>query len=298
MPIEDNTLIVVKPFQEAGYVSIVELWGRGQQPVAYKHCTNTIRTKVCHYPGYGPIAGNGSENLQNCKEGEDIDIYNGKDRIVWLSGFDSDEFALSTDGACLVNELEKFGDVNGLMIPWFCVGHSQHFLSPRNKLVTETYTQRMTGAGGLDKAFMRFYFIDHLSNSHVGTFKNRKPAVDENFQLMDYHRNGKYPARQFYDNAKEIENRINSTYPKYRLYHYMTKSVEHLVKKWSRGQADHIDEWGRSAKRPLVQIVEWLKGFATEWIKNDETVLPMAKIVNDVLNGPKKSSTTGGYTLE
>ena len=65
----------------------------------------------------------------------------------------------------------------------------------------------------------------------------------------------------------------------------MTKSVEHLVKKWSRGMADYKDEWGRSMKRPLDIVIGWLKGFATEWKSEDKSALEMARIVRTVLYG-------------
>jgi hypothetical protein len=108
IPVADNTLEVLRPFQEAGYVSVVEIEGSGQQPEVNKDCVSTIAKKACHYPGYGPIAGNGSEHIKNCAPHEDPDIYQGKDRVVWLSAFDSDEFALSMDGSCMNDELMKY----------------------------------------------------------------------------------------------------------------------------------------------------------------------------------------------
>lgn len=281
IPVMDNTREVLKAFEEAGYVSVVEVRGSGKQPDVYDQCVHTIRRKVCHYPGYGPLAGNGSDSLADCTPHEDPDVYMGKDRVVWLSAFDSDEFALSMDGACMIDELGRYDNYNGLMIPWFCMGHSQHFLTPKDTLVTEAYTHRMPGVGGLDKAFNRFYCIDHLPNSHAAVFKNKQMAVDEFFNYSNYEQVGKYPARHFKDQLSEI----NATFPKYRLYHYMTKSVEHLVKKWSRGMADYQDQWGRSMKRPLDIIIGWLKGFAMEWKSEDQSALEMAKVVRTVLYG-------------
>ena len=281
IPMTDHTLEALRPFEEAGFVSVIKVEGSGKQPDVYDQCVKTIRQKICHYPGYGPLVGNGSETLKDCAPHEDPDMYNGKDRVVWLSAFDSDEFALSMDGACMIDELAKYNEYNGLMIPWFCMGHSQHFLTPKDKLVTEAYTHRMPGVGGLDKAFNRFYCIDRLPNSHVATFKNKKMAVDEFYEYSNYEQVGKYPAKHFKDELFEI----NATYPKYRLYHYMTKSVEHLVKKWNRGMADYKDQWGRSMKRPLDIIVGWLKGFATEWSSEDKSALEMSRIVRTVLYG-------------
>ena len=139
----------------------------------------------------------------------------------------------------------------------------------------------MRGVGGLDKAFNRFYCIDRLLNSHVALFKNRKMAVDEFYDYSNYEEVGEYPAKHFKDEKGEI----NGTYPKYRLYHYMTKSVEHLVKKWSRGMADYKDQWGRSQKRPLETIIGWLKGFASDWDIEDKSALEMAAVVRTVLTG-------------
>jgi len=297
-PLADNSLTVLKPFVEAGFVTIFNMTGTDRQKDAYPHCIELIKRKTCRYVGYGPLtpanvtvpvteaaAGAGASGFHvvelgvadadDCRAGEDMDVFLGKDRPVWMAGFDSDEFAIATDDKCYLDILQQYANYNGLMIPWLCFGHSNKFLTPRDQLVTEAYTHRMWGGGGFDKAFNRVFSIKKMTNSHVAIFRDGKFASDEFFKLTNYEKAPEY----------NFTEEVGRVMPKYRLHHYMTKSVEHLVKKWSRGVADRRDEWGRALKRPLEEIIGWFSGYATVWNVQDENALPLAKIVRTVLTG-------------
>lgn len=131
-PESDHTEDVLKPFIQAGYVTAIKYTGVGKQNLVYNECVHLIKTKSCSYPGKGHL-----ESYPNCNPSGDVDNYNGKDRPVWVAGFDTDEFVLDTSGRCFIDSLYNYTDYNGLMIPWYCFGHSDHFLPPEDKLVTE-----------------------------------------------------------------------------------------------------------------------------------------------------------------
>ena len=269
-PSADNTEQVLKPFVDAGYVTAFTMLGAGRQKDTYPHCINLIKRKACYYPGYGNL---NSTSLKDCGKNVDIDTYNNTDRPVWMAGFDTDDFLLDTQSECFIDVLKNYSAYNGLMLPWFRFGMSDHFLIPENKLVSEAFTLRKLGASGLDKAVNRVFFIKSMTNSHAALFSNNKLAVNETFSPIDW------------QHAKGYNLTSDNRVPRYRLHHYQTKSVEHLVKKWIRGVADQKDTYGRAKQRPLADIIGWFKGFAEEWKVVDKTALPMAAVVRTVLYG-------------
>jgi hypothetical protein len=245
--------------------------GSGRQKDAYPHCVDLIRKKACNYTGRGNLA-----KTPDCSGSTDIDTYLGRDRPVWVAGFDSDEFAYDSHGACIVDVLQNYSGANGLMLPWLSFGHSGVFLTPENELVTELYTRRMPLAGDMGKAFNRVYHIRKMTNSHVAKFKDGKLAVDEFYNLVDYADVHGYNYSMFKEGL---------VHPRLRLNHYLTKSVEHLVKKWVRGVADFRDWWGKAAPRELAQVKYWLSSFVTDWVTEDLAAQPMAKVVHTALFG-------------
>jgi hypothetical protein len=87
----------------------------------------------------------------------------------------------------------------------------------------------------------------------------------------------------WFDGPNYFFNASDPQLPRYRLHHYLTKSVEHLVKKWVRGTADGVDAYGRPAQRPVTEIVEWTKRFASDWTVVDESALNNSVIIRDIL---------------
>jgi len=73
----------------------------------------------------------------------------------------------------------------------------------------------------------------------------------------------------------------------------MTKSVEHLVKKYIRGMADYVDNWGRPERRDLYTIMEWLKEFSVNpnWRKNDDHFVEYAPLIRYILFGNSTKSS-------
>jgi hypothetical protein len=67
----------------------------------------------------------------------------------------------------------------------------------------------------------------------------------------------------------------------------MTKSIEHLVKKYVRGMADYADSWGRPARRDLYTIMEWAKEFSTNpnWRHDDKHFKDYAPLIRYILFG-------------
>jgi hypothetical protein len=282
-PEADYTPLVLQPFVDAGYVTAINMTGAGKQGASYSHCLNLIRRKACRYSGKGTLTAS-----DDCPRGTQLDTYEGKNRPVWVHAFDSDEFTVDTSHGCavdyLANNFSSVPDYNGLMMPWMCFGHSGQFLSPENQLVTEAYTNRMgehiIGARPpctrikcpcMGKAFNRVSRIHRLTNSHVAQFKHNGKTVSEYYE----------PVESFY--ARPEYNKTHQ--PRLRLHHYMTKSVEHLMKKFLRGVADAQDEWGKAPPRELSQIYEWLHGFTYDWLTEDRSALPMAEVVRSVLTG-------------
>lgn len=277
-PLGDNTWDVIKPFIDLGYVTGFNATGLNRQNDIYEHCTSIIREKSCYFRG--PTKGESILSGKNCSWGQDYDVYNGKDRVVWLAGFDSDEFPIDMRGNCLIDALPKYDNVNGLALPWFHFGPSGHFLTP-NTLVTESYTTRLMFTGPLSKVINRVYFIKKITNSHSAVFKNGDESVDEYFQKhtwRDYNITLESKVAMYQD--KPIQ------YPHFRLYHFLTKSMEHLIKKWIRGVADQ-HEGNRSKRRPLSDILEWVNDFHNpNRIVVDTTLLQFAKIMREVMFDP------------
>ena len=167
------------------------------------------------------------------------------DRTVWIAGHDSDEFAIDiAQYRCFTDILQNYTNYPGLNIPWTFFGHSQYFLSPSPlyKLVTETYTEREPSnqPDNNGKVFNRLNRIINWKTGHTADFW-REFAINE-----------------FYENNLNYDF-VNPPVPTFRLHHYFTKSVEHLLKKWLRG-LPMVD-----GNRPVNEIFEYIEGFATKW---------------------------------
>lgn len=282
-PDADNSWTVLQPFIKEGYVTAFNRTHRGYQNKAYNHCITVIRAKACHYSGTGKLP------IDDCpvKKGG-VDEYHGnysarnrnhdiQTRQVWVSGFDSDEFPVDTHYRCYSDILANYSSQNGLMMPWVRFGHNQKFLSPEpGKLVTEAYTERRPDCkpNFFGKAFNRVSKILTMDNSHAAKFSDGQFAVTEFYKPSNW-----------VDGPMDF-NFVDPPVPSLRLHHYLTKSVEHLIKKWVRGLADYQnDRFGRPEQRSVNEIVAWLEGFATDWTVKDDTALSMAAIVRTVLMG-------------
>lgn len=75
--------------------------------------------------------------------------------------------------------------------------------------------------------------------------------------------------------------------PRLFLGHYMTKSIEHLVKKYIRGKADSKDKFGRPERRDLYTIMEWAREFAINpgWKRSDNHFVEYAPLIRYLLFG-------------
>lgn len=100
-------------------------------------------------------------------------------------------------------------------------------------------------------------------------------------------------------------------HPTLRLHHYLTKSIQHLIKKWIRGRADQPDFWGFDQMRHLEDIIEWLKRHSSrlDWLQTihtsmiieincrednviDDRIRPEADIVHKILSGWNQREVT------
>jgi hypothetical protein len=278
-PEADNTWTVLQPFIEEGYVTAFNRTAQGYQQKVYSECISLIRAKACYYSGKGKLPeqschvkkggvneyyGNYSSSNDGTAEGGPM--VQAHTRQVWVTGFDSDEFPIDTHHQCFSDILLNYSSHNGLMLPWARFGHSQKFLANSdNLLVTETFTERRPDCKPdfFGKAFSRVSQIHSMDNGHVAVFHDGQLAVTEFYRQCDWH------------NGPMDFNFIDPPVPRFRLHHYLTKSVEHLVKKWVRGMADyHGDKWGRPEQR-----------YATDWTVRDLSAMPMVTIVRTVLLG-------------
>ena len=229
---------MLKPFIDAGYVTAFNFTGTAKQKEVYPNCIDIIRKKSCEFNGK-PLPALGGNNdvklnnlfspfmaLRDCKLGEDFDLFQNVSRPVWIAGFDGDEFSIDSSHKCLIDALPKYETMNGLLLPWFVVGPSGRFLTPNNLLVTESYNSRRTHVGGLDKVISRISAVSSMLTSHGATYVNKKGCVDEYFKET-HHRTFKTRHILMSETAHN-----ESEWPKFRLYHFLTKSIEHLMKKW------------------------------------------------------------------
>lgn len=288
-PEADNTWKVIQPFIDAGYVTGFNASGLNKQNVVYESCLSVIRSKSCNFPG--PMRNQSILSVKDCNIGQDYDIYQEKSRVVWVAGFDADEFPIDISGKCLIDALPKYDSSNGLALPWFHFGPSGHMSTPSDSLCTTTYFNRLTLPGKLNKGINRVYYISKMVSSHSAVFKDRKPYVDELLIPRDVREPFReavpgtllevnassllFPVEKHYKN-------FNVMYPRYRLYHYLTKSYEHMMKKWIRGVADQ-SEGNRSKRRPLSDIIGWTDSLNNrELITDDYILYPYGKMLREL----------------
>jgi hypothetical protein len=180
-PDEDNSIQVLQPFVDLGFVTTFNATGTVRQRDIYNQCISVIRKKSCNYGG--PDVDKRFLDVQDCDPSQDLDNYKGNDRPVFVAGFDDDEMAIDIQGGCVIDQLGKYTGANGLIIPWVVFGHSNHFLTPKNELNIESYTLFMGGdfdrIGGMGKGFSRVYFIKTMKNSHMAQFINNRGPVNE-----------------------------------------------------------------------------------------------------------------------
>ena len=283
-PDEDNSIQVLQPFIDSGYVTTFNATGTQRQNDIYQLCVNQIRKKSCNYGG--PEVHKIFLDVPDCDPFQDLDNHNGKDRPVWVAGFDDDELAIDIQGGCVIDQLGKYGGANGLIIPWIVFGHSNHFLTPKNQLNIESYSESMgdyNRIGGMGKGFNRVYFIKSMKNSHIANFINNHGPINEYALEANFNNVG----FQYAISEEDFNLHYKDIKPRLYLAHYMTKSIEHLVKKYVRGMADYADSWGRPARRDLFTIMEWAKEFSTNpnWRQDDKHFKEYAPLINYILFG-------------
>lgn len=278
-PDEDQTLIVIQPFVAAGYVTPIIFLGR--QNDLYSHCLDLIRLKSCYFSGTGNIS-----NAKSCQSGQDYDVYidhnnQASNRVVWLAGFDTDEFPIVEDNnhSCMSDILWHYESFNGLMLPWYNFGHSFQYLVP-SELVTLSYFNRGY-ISGWGKSISRVYWIRRMWNGHMPVFKNGI-TVNETFTPHD---------QVYYTEACVLEDESLAKgacviHPTAKLYHYQHKSIQSLIKKYIRGSADEeaAGSRGRRVKKPFTEIALMFQGHMKNLVYDDRAV-PMGMAVQEVLCG-------------
>lgn len=167
---------------------------------------------------------------------------------------------------------------------------------------TEAYRHRRPNClpRGYGKAFHRVYFIKLIENGHAAVYKNGRLAVTEFNQQVAMHNGPNYLFNS--SDIRLTRRRLAFTeetpkdalpvlgLPRYRLHHYLTKSIEHLMKKWVRGRATSMDHWGRPTQRPIAEIVEWASRYAQDWNVYDDNMLKNAEIIRNILHGHLNSA--------
>ena len=318
-PDADNSLRVLQPFIEAGFVTTFNITGRGRQAEIYPMCVDLIRKKQCYFQptsaittattttttSYNNNNNHSDSNLtrllldtKDCDPDFKMDSIG---RETFIAGFDSDEFPVDLENRrciadTLLDDFSGSGDdkkvmVNGLMLPWVCFGHSQHFIAPANAMVTELYKRRMPlpfadlhipdvldSQGNvlsknckLGKAFLRLSHVKRFVNGHDAEFHNGKSSQNE--FLNHSHWGNAWGAI-----SSSIQQR-----PRFLLYHYLTKSVEQLVKKYFRGVADrNRHRFGN--RRDIDQVMLWLTAFNGKSAELDDSIQEQSRMVRMVLN--------------
>jgi len=193
--------------------------------------------------------------------------------------------AIDIQGGCIIDQLGKYSGAVGLVMPWVVFGHNNHFLTPKKQLNIESYTESTNGysrlGGQMGKGFNRVYFINQMKNSHMAEFiRNQQPineyGISSNFNKVG----GDITEEDYNQHYAGIK-------PRLFLAHFMTKSIEHLVKKYIRGKADAKDRFGRPERRDLYTIMEWAKEFSLNqnWKVKDEHFLEYAPLIRYILHG-------------
>eukprot|EP01036_Dinobryon_divergens_P029487 gene29487-38590_t len=311
-PDADNSLRVLQPFIDAGFVTTFNVTGRGRQAEIYPMCVDLVRKKQCYFQPISPASSNRKGNLarilldtKDCDPGFKMDSIG---RETFIAGFDSDEFPVDLKNRkCIADTLiddfsavgsGKKGKVNGLMLPWVCFGHSQHFIAPANAMVTELYKRRMPlpfadvhipdvlDARGnvlsknckLGKAFLRLSRVKRFVNGHDADFLNGKSSQNEFFNYSHW------------ENAWGTISSSLQQRPRFLLYHYLTKSVEQLVKKYFRGVADRNRHWFGN-RRDIDQVMLWMTAFNGKAAELDDSIQEQSRMVRMILSPEMTNSS-------
>ena len=309
-PEADNSLRILQPFVDAGFVTTFNISGRGRQSDIYPMCVDLVRRKQCHFYPVSPASDapyppDHNQNLsriflntKDCDPGFKMDTTG---RETFITGFDTDEFPVDLlNKRCIADSLlQEFsnsesgekGKVNGLMLPWVCFGHSQHFIAPSNSLVTELYKKRLPlpfadlhipdvldSRGNvlsknckLGKAFLRLSHVRNFINGHDGEFHNGKTSQTE---FLNY---------SHWDDVWGVFTSKAEQRPRFLLYHYLTKSVEQLVKKYFRGMADKTRHW-YAYRRDLDQVMLWLTALSGNAAELDDSIQEQSRMVRVILD--------------
>jgi hypothetical protein len=83
-PDEDNSIQVLQPFIDLGYVTTFNATGTQRQNDIYQLCVNLVRKKSCNYGG--PEVHKKFLDVSDCDPSQDLDNHNGRDRPVWVAG--------------------------------------------------------------------------------------------------------------------------------------------------------------------------------------------------------------------
>jgi hypothetical protein len=188
----DHILQVLEPFAKAGYVTIItDFTGPGQQNHIYQHCVHKLKRKACHYNPYPENRRSRDlstyfSDTADCSKDADIDSYQGRERPVWMTGIDSDEFTTTHDHSCFIDHLQNYsaGNYYGLLLPWYNFGHSNLMFSSKYSVSTYTYRDYRSRVG---KSYNRLCFVKEMHHSHQALFPEQKSAVNESFHPSDWH---------------------------------------------------------------------------------------------------------------
>ena len=147
----DNTLEVLKPYREAGIVTLVPFLGDGSQLQAYQFCLEA----------YGEFN-------------------------TWVAFIDVDEFIYSPKGFKVSEILKKFHTVKtaGVAVHWVVFGSNGHN-SKTEGLVTERFTACSNEVNPHVKSIVRPEFVKSVGkNPHTFVPKEGKIIVNERGETM------------------------------------------------------------------------------------------------------------------
>lgn len=185
----DNTFEILKPYIDNGIVLYNKIMGGGMQIPVYNDCI--IR--------YGKFS-------------------------KWLAVIDADEFILPECGN-IQRFLEFYEEQPGVCINWVMFDSNGYENSPKDKLVTESYTRvhkDFCEDNMHVKTIVQPRFVKYYVNPHYPLFKFFKEKVNENFEKV--HLAWTKPEQY---SIKKI-----------RINHYFSKSKEEYIEKIQRGMAD------------------------------------------------------------
>lgn len=139
----DDYLSVLRPYQERGYVTLIDWPRKPASPAAEHDCI--VRTRG---------------------------------RFEWVGFIDANEFVVVRDGRSIPEFLDDFGDSPAVALHWYYYGSNGHERRP-HEWVIRAYTRRAAEPNQHFKVFVRPEQVTRNRNSHNFYYRGARCAVRE-----------------------------------------------------------------------------------------------------------------------